>query len=149
MYRGTSARVIGYRVVLSAADKSDNKIIINPAKTSTVEFVNLDLERDYNIYVQAITSTGLGDTMNASVRIPAKGGVPYENKPRNGVPQDSKQATHITRGGMTSELDPLREAPRFPGAEILELPLGSSASSLFRYLTYYLLNCFLLFRLLM
>uniref|UniRef100_A0A915PQP1 Uncharacterized protein n=1 Tax=Setaria digitata TaxID=48799 RepID=A0A915PQP1_9BILA len=133
---------VGYRIVLSGSTTNDNQILIKPPQTTTVEFDKLETDRDYLIYVQTITSNGLGNTLTTSFRINwnnKSSTLASEKFSSAFLPDSRKNLKDHTNDHLSQNINQqltikrndgfLYNNERFPGATILELPLESLSTS--------------------
>ncbi|VDN25104.1 unnamed protein product [Gongylonema pulchrum] len=153
-----SMQPIGYRIVLSGSSNEENKIVITSPQTTTAQFDNLLPGHEYHVYVQAITSSGLGNTLSTAFRISSgklnRSDSFYENRGSrrdHGLSRitsmitDRNAAVQSASGRERSD-GSLYNNERLPGLTVLELPLESAASSVVRWMASYCVGVIIVFR---
>ncbi|KHN83201.1 Anosmin-1 [Toxocara canis] len=124
--------LVGFRIALTAPEKALNNVTISPPHMHDIHFTHLHTNTRYTVYVQAITNTGLGDTVTATFTIPHKEHIAFHSK----FPLSSEQPSeHMKKDRMDETRRGLNQKiHRFPGAEIIELPLESGTPTDVRWL---------------
>uniref|UniRef100_A0A1I7VSA7 WAP-type 'four-disulfide core n=1 Tax=Loa loa TaxID=7209 RepID=A0A1I7VSA7_LOALO len=155
---------VGYRIVLSKSGAKDNQIVIMPPQSTTVQFDKLELDHDYHVHVQTITSNGLGNTLTTSFRFnrnktseKLSSTLLPDHLRNNTLSHISSIITDHTGDDQISRKINLQSViredngllynnERFPGATVLELPLESVASSAIRWTAFYFICIDILLR---
>uniref|UniRef100_A0A0R3RKJ0 WAP-type 'four-disulfide core n=1 Tax=Elaeophora elaphi TaxID=1147741 RepID=A0A0R3RKJ0_9BILA len=156
---------VGYRIVLNKSGTEDNRIVIVPPQSTTVEFDKLEPDHNYLIHIQTITSNGLGNTLTTSFRINRnKTSEKFSSSSLLPGHHRNDTVSHISSiimdhiGDQISQNIDLQSSvikedngflynnERFPGATVLELPLESTASGVIRWTALYFICIDLLSR---
>uniref|UniRef100_A0A914S697 Fibronectin type-III domain-containing protein n=1 Tax=Parascaris equorum TaxID=6256 RepID=A0A914S697_PAREQ len=71
--------LVGFRIALTAPEEELNNVTIIPPHMRDVHFTHLHSSIQYTVYVQAITNTGLGDTMMTAFSIPSEQTIGFDS----------------------------------------------------------------------
>uniref|UniRef100_A0A0M3I182 WAPL domain-containing protein n=1 Tax=Ascaris lumbricoides TaxID=6252 RepID=A0A0M3I182_ASCLU len=120
--------LVGFRIALTAPEEELNNVTIIPPHRRDIHFTHLHANTQYTVYVQAITNTGLGDTMMTAFNIPSEQTIGFDSTfPSNSAEPSSGNAENDRKFEQINEgMD--QSFRRFPGSEIIELPLESGVA---------------------
>ncbi|VDK49315.1 unnamed protein product [Anisakis simplex] len=141
--------LVGFRVSLQTVSQNavSNNISIIPANIRDIQFTHLQINTHYNVRVEAILNRGLGETMNATFVIEPSEQIvnSQSSSSSNDIQSLDQYSTNDGEEGSSNNKRLFSQTiGGFSGAEVIELPLGSSAVTDVRWLYRDVFICFCL-----